>query len=78
MERNGAFWTTGTKRVYVKKRTKRREERKGEGLTGHPIARGSPGIRARTTLVRLVWNFCAELVFSLSLSHRAEEFYKIL
>jgi len=46
VERNGAFWATGTKRVYVKNQ-REKKKRKGEGLTGHPIARGSSGIRVR-------------------------------
>jgi len=45
VERNGAFWATGTKRVYVK--NQREEKEKGEGLAGHPIARGSSEIRVR-------------------------------
>lgn len=34
MKRNGAFWATGTKCVYVKKEDKKKRGKKGRGING--------------------------------------------
>lgn len=68
VESNGAFWATGTKRGYIKKREKKekRERKKGRGINGTPnrsgISRDSRKDNAESDACANGMDFCAQPV----------------